>query len=684
MDKSKKKNMLSESNSPYLLQHQDNPVAWYEWGEQAFAAARETERLIFLSIGYSTCHWCHVMAHESFEDEKVAEILNENFIAIKVDREERPDIDKIYMDVCQAMTGSGGWPLTLIMTPEQIPIFAGTYFPKEAKYGRPGLIDILIILADKWRKQRDKLMRQAQEIGQAFSQTPIPDAAGLIPQMLDAAVQNIARAYDPRYGGFGSAPKFPMGHLLLFLARHAGRNKDQVLLQKVENTLLKMYHGGLFDQVGFGFYRYSTDEKWLIPHFEKMLYDNALLIMAAVELYSVTRNQLYAEIVDKVFTYLQRDLTSPEGAFFCAEDADSEGEEGRFYVFSAAEFADLAGSDAAIMQQFFGVSAGGNFEGANHLHINEPIVDFCRKRGLNQAEFVQKVEVLRQKLLDYRGKRVRPSRDDKVLTAWNGLMIKALAEAGKVLQRSDYIAAASRAAAFVLNNLKRNDNSLYRSWRRTKASIDGFLEDYVFLTAGLLELFQAEFNADWLRQALELHRYALENFVGEQSGVFFESEIDSEKLLNRPYNQYDGAMPSAVAQLALNAISIGHLCADPEQLDIAGKIIERAGRLIKEAPSGFAWHLAAYDLLVNPGDCLMIFAQNKEEAQPFIEEFRRHYRPGALIVVLRDENVATLKTLMPQVAEISAEYGPSAIICRQFSCLPPVKSLEDLKALIDQ
>jgi len=605
-----KKNMLSESNSPYLLQHQDNPVAWYEWGEPAFAAARESERLIFLSIGYSTCHWCHVMAHESFEDEKVVEILNENFISIKVDREERPDIDKIYMDVCQAMTGSGGWPLTVIMTPDQIPIFAGTYFPREARYGRPGLLDILGILADRWRRQRNNLMRQAQEIGQAFSQTPVPDAASLIPQMLDSAAQNIARAYDPRYGGFGSAPKFPMGHLLLYLTRYAGRNRDQSLLQKVENTMQKMYLGGLFDQVGFGFYRYSTDEKWLIPHFEKMLYDNALLIMAAVELYSVTRNRLYAEIVDQVFTYLQRDLTSAEGAFFCAEDADSEGEEGRFYVFSAAEFADLAGSDADILQQYFGVSFMGNFEGANHLHIDEPDADFCHKRGLDLAEFTQKAESFRRKLLDYRGQRVRPTRDDKVLTAWNGLMIKALAEAGKVLSRSDYVAAAARAANFVLQNLKRPDSGLYRSWRLGKASINGFLEDYAFLAAGLLELFQADYNADWLLQSLDLQRYALENFVGGQSGVFFESESGAEKLLNRPYNQYDGAMPSAVAQLALNAIYIGHLCADTEQLDIAQKIVERAGRLVKEAPSGFAWHLTAYDLLVNPGESLMVFAQN--------------------------------------------------------------------------
>lgn len=678
MNKNNLINHLSESNSPYLLQHQNNPVAWYEWCEEAFAVAKENEKLIFLSIGYSTCHWCHVMAHESFENDDVAQILNQHFVSIKVDREERPDIDKIYMDVCQAMTGSGGWPLTLVLTPEKIPIFAGTYFPRNSKFGRPGLTDILKILAQKWEQERESVLRQAREIGQALAQPPIPESAGLIPQILSAAAQNIARTFDRQYGGFGSAPKFPMGHLLLFLARTAERNHDQQLLAKVEKSFQAMYYGGLFDQVGFGFYRYSTDEKWMIPHFEKMLYDNALLILTAVELFRVTRNPLYGEVVDRVFTYLKRDLSNSDGAFFSAEDADSEGEEGKFYVFSAKEFIALAGADATWLQQYFGVSPEGNFEGANHLHIKQPPAEFCSLHGLDSAQFQQQVENLRLKLLKHRSQRIRPSLDDKVLTAWNGLMIMALAEAGNVFRRPEYIEAAVRAAEFVLHNLRGANSCLLRSWRQGRASIKGFLEDYAFFSGGLLALFRADSNPIWLEKALELHRYALNNFAGTDAGVYYESETEAEKLLTRPYNQYDGAMPSAVAQLALNAIAIGHLCADATQLEIAGKIVERAGLLIKEAPSGFAWHLTAYDLLVNPGDCLVVFAASKAQAQPFIDVFTAGHRPGAMVTVVTVEKSDEIFSLIPHLAAMKPKKLPAAVLCRGFSCQPEVTSPENL------
>lgn len=684
MNKNNLINHLSESNSPYLLQHQNNPVAWYEWCEEAFAVAKENEKLIFLSIGYSTCHWCHVMAHESFENDDVAQILNKHFVSIKVDREERPDIDKIYMDVCQAMTGSGGWPLTLILTPEKIPIFAGTYFPRNSKFGRPGLTDILKILVQKWGQERESVLRQAYENRRALAQPPIPESAGLIPQILTAAAQNIARTFDRQYGGFGSAPKFPMGHLLLFLARTAERNHDQQLLAKVEKSFQAMYYGGLFDQAGFGFYRYSTDEKWLIPHFEKMLYDNALLIMAAVELFRVTRNPLYAEVVDRVFSYLKRDLTSFDGAFFSAEDADSEGEEGRFYVFTAKEFAELAGDDADWLQQYFGVSAAGNFEGANHLHIKLAPEEFCAAHGLVSSEFKPKVENFRLNLLHYRSQRIRPSLDDKVLTAWNGLMIMALAEAGSVLRRPDYTEAAVCTAEFVLKHLRRADSCLLRSWRQGRAAINGFLEDYVFFAGGLLALFKTDSNPVWLEKALELHRYALKNFAGADAGVYYESEADAEKLLTRPYNQYDGAMPSAVAQLALNAISIGHLCADAKELEIAAKIVERAGLLIKEAPSGFTWHLNAYDLLVNPGDSLIVYAATKAQAQPFIDVFSADHRPGATVTIVTGEKSEEIVRLMPHLAGTKPAKLPAAILCRGFSCQPAVHTSVDLATMLQK
>ncbi|MFZ5951532.1 MAG: thioredoxin domain-containing protein [Candidatus Rifleibacteriota bacterium] len=684
MNKSITENRLAESNSPYLLQHKKNPVRWYEWGEQAFKAAAEKDRLIFLSIGYSTCHWCHVMAHESFEDEEVAKILNENFISVKVDREERPDIDKIYMDVCQIMTGSGGWPLTIIMTADKTPIFAGTYFPKLSKYGRPGLIDILKIIDDKWKNQRKQIIDQAEKIAQAVAVENIPPEVSLVPQIGIAAAINISRSYDRRYGGFSSAPKFPMGHQLMFLARQAARNSDKELLAKVEHSFLAMYHGGLFDQVGFGFCRYSTDEKWMVPHFEKMLYDNALLIMAAVELYQLTWRPVFAEAVSRVFAYLQRDLTDGEGGFFSAEDADSEGHEGKFYVFSVEEFDEIAGSDALLMRRYFGVTDGGNFESMNHLNISVWPEEFCPREQLDLDSFLQKVENLRLKLLEARDKRVRPSLDDKILTAWNGLMINALADAGRILSRDDMIEAARRSADFILKNLRTCDGKLLRSWRKGKASINAFLEDYVFLTAGLLALYNACHQPEYLEAALSLHNQVLQNFAGAERGVFYETATGAEALPVRPYNQYDGAMPSSPAQLAINAIQIGHLTGISDHIEIASAIIERAGQLIKQASSGFTRHLTAFDLLVNPPANIVLFA-GSHEAEEMIRAVNQHWLPGMSLVVIRNEaEKDAIESILPAVTEMKPEKMPEARVCEGFKCLAPVHDAKSLEKILSK
>lgn len=684
MKQSRPENRLAESNSPYLIQHKNNPVDWYEWGDEAFKAAAEKDRLIFLSIGYSTCHWCHVMAHESFEDEEVAKILNENFISIKVDREERPDIDKIYMDVCQIMTGSGGWPLTIIMTAEKIPVFAGTYFPKLSKYGRPGLVDIIKIIDDKWKNQRKQINDQAEKIAQAVAVENIPPAINLVPQVGSAAAMNISRSYDRRYGGFSGAPKFPMGHQLIFLVRQAARSGDKELLAKVEHSFLAMYHGGLFDQVGFGFCRYSTDEKWMIPHFEKMLYDNALLIMTSVELFQLTGRPVFAEAVSKVFTYLQRDLTHGEGGFFSAEDADSEGHEGKFYVFSAAEFDEIAGVDAPLMRRYFGVTDSGNFESMNHLHISVSPERFWQNEGIEQNNFLQKVENLRQRLLLARNKRVRPSLDDKVLTSWNGLMINALADAGRILSRVDMIEAARRSADFVLKNLRTPQGILLRSWRRGKASIDAFLEDYVFMTAGLLALYNACHEPEYLDVALQFHQQVLHNFAGTDRGVFYETKKSVQALPIRPYNQYDGAMPSSPAQLAINAIQIGHLTENSDYIETASAIVERAGQLIKQAPSGFTRHLSAFDLLVNPPASIVIFADSPE-ADEMIREVNQHWLPGMSLVLIRNETEKhALEAILPVLAGIKPEKWPEARVCEGFNCLVPVHDAGNLKKILSK
>lgn len=676
-------NRLSRSNSPYLLQHQHNPVDWNEWNDEAFTLAREKKQLVFLSIGYSTCHWCHVMAHESFEDQEVAELLNENFVAIKVDREERPDIDKVYMDVCQAMTGGGGWPLTIVMTPEKLPIFAGTYFPKESKFGRPGIMDLLKQISQKWKTDQAAVLAQAKKIGEHFSENQIPAAGKLLPQVLSSSAKSIERSYDPKYGGFSSAPKFPMGHVLLFQAREAARTKDDALLSKVEKTMLAMYGGGIFDQVGYGFCRYSVDEKWLIPHFEKMLYDNALIAQASLELFQITGKPVYKEIVAKIFTYVLRDLTSSQGGFYSAEDADSEGIEGNFYVFSASEFNQIVGNDP-LVSEYFAVSEKGNFDHeTNNLSVPVSLEEFCQQKKLGKAEFSEKIESAMVKLFAYRAKRVRPSLDDKVLTAWNGLMIGVMADAGRVFDEPVFIEAARKSADFVLKNLRSADGSLLRSWRRGKASVNGFLEDYSYFCGGLISLYQANQDVKWLREALVLHNYALKKFAGKESGVFYETSADAEKLFVRPLSQYDGAMPSAISELAMNAIKLGRITSREEMVNVAEAIIERNALFIKKAPSGFTRHLLVLDLLTNGGFDFVVAADSVEKAQPFFTLINSLWLPGSSVVFLpTGPERAEVETLIPFVKEMQPDKTPVVFLCRGFSCLQPIYDLAELKRLL--
>ena len=483
-------NRLLNEKSPYLLQHAHNPVDWYPWSDDAFKKAKDDNKPIFLSIGYATCHWCHVMEKESFEDTEVARYLNATFICIKVDREERPDIDAVYMAACQMLTGSGGWPLTVFMDPDKKPFFAATYIPKENRFGRPGLIELCRSIRTMWTSEKGKLLNASgsisENLGKAFDFIPGED---LDDSILDRAYLEFEQSFDTRFGGFGSAPKFPTPHQLLFLLRYHDRSENKNALEMVEKTLTGMRLGGIWDHVGYGFHRYSTDKTWLVPHFEKMLYDQALIAQAFLETYQITKNPFYADTAREIFTYVLRDMTSQAGAFFAAEDADSEGEEGKFYVWSIGEFREVLGEDATPFERIYNLSSDGNFldeasgqkTGTNILHLDKSLDAWGNETGVDKGEIDKQWDKVRRKLFEQREKRVHPLKDDKVLTSWNGLMIAALALGARVLDAPDYAKAAERAARFILDNLRKKDGRLFHRYREEEIAIEAHADDYAYL-----------------------------------------------------------------------------------------------------------------------------------------------------------------------------------------------------------
>ncbi len=538
-------NRLINESSPYLLQHAYNPVNWYPWGEEAFRKAKDEDKPIFLSIGYSTCHWCHVMAHESFEDEEVAEVLNREFISIKVDKEERPDIDSVYMSVCQGITGSGGWPLTIIMTPEQKPFFAGTYYPRTKRYNVPGILEILDAVTKEWKENRDSLVKAGDKIvnvlaarvqNQNQNQEAGKGGSKLTKEIIEEAKETLFRAFDNWYGGFGTSPKFPTPHNLMFLLRYSKFEKDEHALEIVEKTLHQMYRGGIFDHIGYGFSRYSTDDKWLVPHFEKMLYDNALLAMIYLEAYQVTGNELYKIVAVKTLSYITREMTDKDGGFYSAQDADSEGEEGKYYMFSQKEILDLLGeTDGTLFNQFYDITEMGNFEESNIPNLIktrdfDPIPDAIRTRI--------------PALYDYRLTRTELHKDDKLLTSWNSLMIVAFAKAYKALEEEKYLLAAERAAAFLSETLTGKNGKLHISYRDGSASGTGNLDDYAFFIWALLELYETTMDLTYLEKARALCGMMQTCFWDEEGNGFYLTDKDSEQLIYRPKETYDGAIPS--------------------------------------------------------------------------------------------------------------------------------------------
>ncbi|MFC1835138.1 thioredoxin domain-containing protein [Thermodesulfobacteriota bacterium] len=689
-------NRLIHEKSPYLLQHANNPVDWYPWGDEAFEKARKENKPIFLSIGYSTCHWCHVMEHETFENEDAARLMNDAFVSIKVDREERPDIDHIYMTVCQMMTQGGGWPLNIIMTPDKKPFFAATYIPRESRFGRLGMMDLTKRVKEMWATRKDEVVQSADKILTALRQVPdgLPGNA-LDEDGLKDAYDQLGQRFDAKKGGFGQAPKFPTPHNLLFLLRYWKRSGDDKALQMVEKTLQAMRLGGIYDHVGFGFHRYSTDEDWLVPHFEKMLYDQALLAMAYTEAFQATGKEEYKRTAEEIFTYVFRDMTAPGGGFYSAEDADSEGEEGKFYVWTQGEFYKVLGEDdARFAGPFLNVTTEGNFHeeasgrltGANILHTTKTLPESAKDLGISEEDLDKRLERIRVNLFEHREKRIHPYKDDKILTDWNGLMIAALAKAAQVFDDPRYSEAAAKSADFVLKEMRDSKGRLLHRYRDGQAAIPALVDDYAFFIQGLLELYEATFQTRFLRQALELNEDFLERFWDDGKGGFFFTADDAESLIVRKKESYDGATPSGNSVAAYNLLRLGRIAAKhdlEEKADRIGKVF--AGN-VRQMPSAFTMLLSAVDFGIGPSFEVVLTGKLEDaQTKAMLRELRKPFLPN-MVVVFRPEGERSSE--IAAIAEYTKYQEPvdgktTAYVCRNFQCefptTDPAQMLELLK-----
>ena len=666
-------NRLALEKSPYLRQHADNPVDWYPWGDDAFEKARREDKPIFLSIGYSTCHWCHVMEHESFEDAEVAALMNRVFVCVKVDREERPDVDHIYMTVCQMMTGGGGWPLTLLLTPDRRPFFAATYIPK------PSMLAFIPRVEAAWKEQRDSVLTDSERVTRALESAIGAERSGKLgEESLHDAYRGFLANFDSTYGGFGSRPKFPSPHNLVFLLRYWKRTQDANALAMVEKTLERMRRGGIFDQVGFGFHRYSTDATWLLPHFEKMLYDQALLVMAYTEAFHATRNESYRATALAIAEYVMRDLSSPEGGFYSAEDADSEGEEGKFYVWTRAELEQALGkADAALAATIFGAEEAGNFaeeasghrSGANVLYLPRPWSESARAAGLSEDELRARVDPMRVKLLEVRSRRVRPHLDDKILTDWNGLMIAALARAGRLLEQPELIVRARHAAAFVEKELVGKRGVLLHRYRDGDAAIDGMLDDYAFFVWGLLELYEATFEVTYLERAVALTRQMDDRFA-DKGGGYFMTTKDTGDVIVRPKEIYDGAVPSGNSVAMLNLARIARFIGDMQWHEKARAVGESFAGQVASMPMAHAFVMTALDFILGPTFEVVVAGQpGAADTRSMLAAIDRPYVPNKVVVLRPSDGPDDVVDLVPYARDQAPVGGEAtAYICRNFAC----------------
>ena len=682
-------NRLVHESSPYLLQHAHNPVDWFPWIEEAFATASNEDKPILLSIGYSTCHWCHVMEEEVFSDPEAAALINRLFVPIKVDREERPDIDQVYMTASQIVTGSGGWPLTVFMTPEKQPFHIATYIPKQSRYGRPGVMQLLPRIEDAWKNNRKGITDSANSITKALeSAHNNVDEGKLTPAIFATTFAQLSEQFDQQHGGFGDGQKFPRPHNMRYLLRHWKRTGDAEALHMVEVTLDAMRKGGIYDQVGFGFHRYATDTSWKLPHFEKMLYDQALISMAYLEAFSATGKQVYADTAREIFTYVLRDMTSPEGLFYSAEDADSEGEEGLFYLWSEAELeAALGKQDAELISKVFNVEADGNFldeasgskSGHNIFYRLISWDELAKQSKLDEKELHSRMKTSRQRLFELREKRIHPFKDEKVLVDWNGLMIAALAMGGRLLGEPEYIRAAEKAAGLILEKMRSEDGRLQHRWHKGDIGITATLNDYAFLVWGLTELYQAGQNSTYLNAALELNQIMLEDFEDKQGGLFLTAE-HAEELLIRPVEIYDGAIPSGNSIALLNNLRLSRLTGDVE-LDKKGYAIADAfSQMIEQMPSGYTQFISGLDFALSEGFEIVIAGDaDAEDTRAMLHSLNSQFLPNTVVVLRTEQGAKAMNKLAPYTKYHSSIDGKAtAYVCQNYSCNLPTTDIKQM------
>jgi|WetSurMetagenome_2_1015567.scaffolds.fasta_scaffold00774_7 uncharacterized protein len=678
----KQYNRLIFEKSPYLLQHAENPVDWYPWGDEAFARAVNENKPIFLSIGYATCHWCHVMAHESFEDPGIADLLKD-FICIKVDREERPDIDSIYMSVSQMMTGRGGWPLTVFLTPEKKPFFIGTYFPKESRFGMIGLADLLPRITRSWQEQRSDLVESAEKVTSALQPVREPQQGTIQDiSILEKGYEELTLLFDAHYGGFGPAPKFPSPHTLLFLLRYWKRSGETRARTMVEKTLGAMRCGGVFDQVGGGFHRYSTDAQWHVPHFEKMLYDQALLIMAYTQAYQATKNPEFRNTAKDIISYVMRTLRSPEGAFFSAEDADSPEGEGAFYLWTMNEIEKVLGTDdARVASCVFGITPAGNYQGAdsggakNILYRTKSIHELASSYGISDTDLELRLESIRDRLYRARELRIRPSLDDKVLADWNGLIIAALAQAARVFGDADYLGAARQAMQFVLTRMRGTNGELLHRFRDGEPAIKGFGDDYSFIIKGLIELYESTFEPEYLSSARELNTWFLTHFWDENQGGFFTVSDTAEVLLMRKKEIYDGAIPSCNSVSFENLVNLAHLLGDPSNEQRASELLQCFAASVYFSPSSHTWFLCALNHVIGPiHDVVIVGERDADDTRAMIMNLTGQFIPCAVIMLKQPETSdLVLSGLSPFTRPMKVIEGKTtAYICTGTACTLPI------------
>ncbi|HYT29867.1 MAG TPA: thioredoxin domain-containing protein [Actinomycetota bacterium] len=675
-------NRLADATSPYLLQHAGNPVDWYEWGSDALDRAKREDKPILLSIGYAACHWCHVMAHESFEDPGTAAIMNEHFVCVKVDREERPDLDSIYMDAVQAMTGSGGWPMTVFLTPDGEPFYAGTYFPPEDRHGLPGFPRLLLTLAETWRERRNDVLSQSARVVLHLSQAASPAGSPepLTEELLRGAHAAITASFDREWGGFGGAPKFPQPMTLGFLLGCHLRGYAGAL-EMVTTTLDRMADGGIHDQVGGGFHRYSTDGRWLVPHFEKMLYDNAQLGRLYLHAWQVTGNERYRSVVVSTLDYLLREMRHQDGGFFSAQDADSEGEEGRYFVWSFDELVRTAGEHGEAVAAYFGARPDGNWEGRNVLWTPRQPDGWEERFGLGTEALLAAVEAGRERLFEERSSRVRPATDDKVLASWNGLAIQAFAEAGRVLGEQRYVRAAEGAAGFVLSEMRREDGRLLRAWRQGRTSGPGYADDHAMMAAACLTLYETTFDLRWIREARALADDLVRLFHDPDRGGFFQTGSDAEGLVIRPKELFDNAVPSGNSVAAEVLQRLAHLTGDQTLERIGVSALRVTRDLMLRAPSAFGHALSAVDLYLGTATEVAVVGEvADEETKALVREVWDRFLPNVVLAAGPPGDGETAAAV-PLLADRPLVDGkPAAYVCERFTCQRPVVDPADLAA----